>query len=255
MNRTTRIADHTILLRPATVLPPSNISMKLIGSILAIPLPFFYTPTNEGTWFCTSRPNTIPLMFSDIACIYRSVKVFSLLAELNREKIMSNPVDQPFRHLPIDFNAQSGTPLRALLGSKAYELIPIGIRADMNVETRLEDGSPVLFLAVQCKRLALVQVLCRFGVKVNTMTENNWTAFHMAAQARQPEICRILFEHGAHPHLFTSFGMSHCAKEMTQKTIEISQPRFPVTRKTRVHWKRAVQVHKKEHSKRRDDVH
>jgi hypothetical protein len=58
-----------------------------------------------------------------------------------------------------------------------------------------------------------------------------WTAFHLAAQERRADICRVLFAHGANPHLFTDYKFCpfllakplHCRDAHRQTAVEIRQ--------------------------------
>jgi ankyrin repeat protein len=145
-----------------------------------------------------------------LVCLHHCIKCFHFLVDLNIDQILTNPPDAPFRNLPIDFNRESGmrTPLVLLLNSGAYELIPFGQRAGMNVNAPLSNGWPLINHAIRNHSEKLVVILCRYGAQVNWSCHMGWTPFDAAAQERMPATCRLLCEYGANPHLFTEFGYS-----------------------------------------------
>jgi ankyrin repeat protein len=144
------------------------------------------------------------------ACFYRSIKCFTFLAELNLTKMMENPIANTLKNLPIDFNRSVGnrSPIYLLLMKNAYELIPIAVRAGLDLNSPMGNGWPVLFYAIRNHSERFVEVLCKCGAKVNWTCDMGWTAFHIAAQERCVRICQMLFENGGNPNCFTKFGQS-----------------------------------------------
>jgi ankyrin repeat protein len=86
-----------------------------------------------------------------VACLHHSFKCFEFLANLNREKIFSNPRDRPHIDLPINFNRELGpkTPIVFLLSSGSFDLIPLGQAAGLDVDAPLGNGWPVIFHAIR----------------------------------------------------------------------------------------------------------
>jgi ankyrin repeat protein len=142
------------------------------------------------------------------ACRSHSIKCFQFLADLNTQKIERNPLDQPYRDLPVNFNREIGpkTPLVLLLSANAFDLIPIGQTAGMDVDAPLSNGWSVIYHAIRQRSIPLVTALCKTTRAINWSCQMRWTAFHLAAQERCGEICRVLFKYGANPHLFTQYG-------------------------------------------------
>jgi ankyrin repeat protein len=136
-----------------------------------------------------------------IACRHRSIKCFRFLAELNIAA-----AGKP----PIDFNRPSthSALIILLLKSRAYELIPIAIRAGMDPDANIGNGWPPLFHAVAIRAENVARALCRMGASVNWRCAAGWTPFHVAARERNTAACRLLWDFGGCPHTLTQFGFS-----------------------------------------------
>jgi ankyrin repeat protein len=145
-----------------------------------------------------------------LASTRHSVRSLHFFASINIDAMAANPPDQRERDLPIDFNRSFRVtlPLTLLIRASAYELLPIMLKAGLDVNAALPHGWPALFHAIRTGSEGYVRALCHFGACVNYRCVETWTAMHIAAQERKPNMCRILWQYKANPALFSRQGMS-----------------------------------------------
>jgi ankyrin repeat protein len=180
---------------------------------------YFFARLGPSTIFDVQSRAGTPLQ---IACRYHSIKCIRFLAELNLAA-MQNRQRVDAVKLPIDFNQESPkAPIVLLLQSGAYEVIPLAVRAGMDVNYSVGNGWPVIFHAIRMNAVNFTRLLCHIGACPNWRCQQRWTPFHIAAQERLPAVCRLLWEFGGCPHSLTEFGHSPftLAKPIEQRDPE-----------------------------------
>jgi hypothetical protein len=138
------------------------------------------------------------------ACTNASFRCFEFLAELNWK------AREAGRPLPINFNrlVNGRTPLRILIDAGAWEMIPIGKCAGMDLDQTDENGQTALHICAQGGSLAGVRVLCQCGANPNAEDTQAWTPLHYAAAKHEPQVCERLLSYGALPHILSKQGVS-----------------------------------------------
>jgi ankyrin repeat protein len=139
-----------------------------------------------------------------LTCRNRSFRCFEYLAEFN---IQARAASQ---QLPIDFNRSVNgiTPLRMIVAVRAWEMIPVGKAAGMDVNMLDANGQSALHACAQSGSVTGAMVLWRSGIALDTPDAASWTALHYAAQGHETRLCKVLLDNGADPHPMSSNGMA-----------------------------------------------
>jgi len=107
---------------------------------------------------------------------------------------------RPQEHLGVENRVKLLVSLSASLIYGDESLLVSVMNAGLDVDTLLHDRGqhrPAVFLAVERGHLRLVEILCGKGCSLSARDGTGITPLHMAASKGQPDIVKLLIQHGA----------------------------------------------------------